>query len=71
MKEAVTARRRCSSEVFVFLAHRPGEAQFDFGQAEVILDGQISTVALFVMYLVCTEAVEEQRTGRPAPWPCS
>ena len=51
VKEAVAAWRLRSAEVFVPLAHRPGEAQVDFGQAEVTLDGQTTTVALFVMTL--------------------
>src|SRR5512135_2911605 len=51
VKDAVRAWRRSHAEVFVPLAHRPGEAQVDFGQAEVILDGQAAKVALFVMTL--------------------
>src|SRR5215468_5307353 len=51
VKEAVAAYRRKHAEVFVPLAHRPGEAQVDFGQAEILLDGQATTVALFVMTL--------------------
>ena len=51
VKEAVAAGRLHSAEVFVPLAHRPGEAQVDFGQAEVTLDGQTTTVALLVMTL--------------------
>ena len=57
MKEAVAVWRLRSAEVFVPLAHRPGEAQVDFGQAEVVLDGQTSTVALFVMTLPYSDAV--------------
>src|SRR3954449_1270159 len=38
VKEAVAARRARSAEVFVPLAHPPGEAQVDFGEAEVSLD---------------------------------
>src|SRR6476619_6349248 len=37
VKDAVRARRRSHAEVFVPLAHPPGEAQVDFGEAEVIL----------------------------------
>jgi transposase len=57
VKEAVAAWRTRSAEVFVPLAHRPGEAQVDFGQAEVVLDGQATTVALFVMTLPYSDAV--------------
>jgi len=35
VKEAVALHRRHNKEVFVPLSHRPGEAQFDFGQATV------------------------------------
>jgi transposase len=56
VKAAVAARRLRSAEVFVPLAHRPGEAQVDFGQAEVLLDGQTATVALFVMTLPYSDA---------------
>src|SRR5512135_2142823 len=51
VKDAVRAWRRSHAEVFVPLAHPPGEAQVDFGVAEVILDGQAAKVALFVMTL--------------------
>jgi transposase len=57
VKEAVAARKRRSAEVFVPLAHPPGEAQVDFGQAEVTLDGRTTTVALFVMTLPYSDAV--------------
>jgi transposase len=56
VKAAVAAWRLRSAEVFVPLAHRPGEAQVDFGQAEVTLDGQTATVALFVMTLPYSDA---------------
>src|SRR6516225_6763679 len=57
VKQAVAAWRLRSAEVFVPLAHRPGEAQVDFGQAAVTLDGQTTTVALFVMTLPYSDAV--------------
>jgi transposase len=56
VKEAVAAWRLRSAEVFVPLAHPPGEAQVDFGQAEVVLDGRAATVALFVMTLPYSDA---------------
>ncbi|HMB03353.1 MAG TPA: aminotransferase class I/II-fold pyridoxal phosphate-dependent enzyme, partial [Isosphaeraceae bacterium] len=42
VKEAVSAWRRTRAEVFVPLAHRPGFAQVDFGQAEVISSGMVA-----------------------------
>jgi hypothetical protein len=57
VKEVVAAWKRRSAEVFVPLAHPPGEAQVDFGQAEVVVDGQATTVALFVMTLPYSDAV--------------
>jgi transposase len=56
VKEAVAARRLRSAEVFIPLAHPPGEAQVDFGQAEITLDAQTTTVALFVMTLPYSDA---------------
>ena len=57
VRQAVTAWRRSHAEVFVPLAHRPGEAQVDFGQAEITLDGQTTKVALFVMTLPYCDAI--------------
>src|SRR5512142_1728782 len=57
VKVAVRAWRRSRAEVFVPLAHPPGEAQVDFGEAEVILDGQAAKVALFVMTLPYSDAL--------------
>src|SRR5512147_690849 len=57
VKDAVRAWRRTHAEVFVPLAHPPGEAQVDFGEAEVILDGQAAKVALFVMTLPYCDAL--------------
>jgi transposase len=57
IRQAVTAWRRSHAEVFVPLAHRPGEAQVDFGQAEITLDGQATKVALFVMTLPYSDAI--------------
>jgi transposase len=57
VKVAVAAYRRSHAEVFVPLAHRPGEAQVDFGEAEIVLNGQPTKVALFVMTLPYSDAV--------------
>jgi hypothetical protein len=39
------------------LAHRPGEAQVAFGEAEIHLDGQANKLALFVMTLPYSDAI--------------
>jgi transposase len=57
VKEAVSAWRRTRAEVFVPLTHRPGEAQVDLGEAEVVLDGRAAKVALFVMTLPYSDAI--------------
>ena len=57
VKEAVRERQRQSREVFMPLIHPPGEAQVDFGHADIIHDGQTTRVALFVMALVYSDAV--------------
>jgi transposase len=57
VKEAVRAWRRKSAEVFVPLSHPPGEAQVDFGQAQIVLRGELTTVALFVMTLPYSDAL--------------
>src|SRR5262249_49620513 len=46
VKQAVAAWKGTHAEVFVPLTHRPGEAQVDFGEAEVTLDRQSAKVAL-------------------------
>ncbi len=51
VKEAVRAWKQREAEVFVPLAHRPGEALVDFGQVEVKLGGEPVKVAMFVMTL--------------------
>ena len=57
VKDAVREWRREHTEVFVPLAHPPGEAQVDFGEAEVTLDGQPTKVTLFVMTLPYSDAI--------------
>ena len=51
VKEAVRELKRISQEVFVPLVHRPGEAQADFGQALVKMDGALRKVMDNVGYL--------------------
>lgn len=57
VKEAVREWERRHREVFVPLIHNPSEAQVDFGSAEIILDGQTTKVALFVMTLLYSDAI--------------
>jgi transposase len=57
VKQAVADWRRRSAEVFIPLAHPPGQAQVDFGEAEVSLDGRPVKVALFVMTLPYSDAI--------------
>ncbi len=51
VKEAVRTLKRTSQETFVPLAHAPGTAQMDFGQALVKMDGQLRKVMFFAMTL--------------------
>ena len=57
VKDAVCGWRQGHAEVFVPLAHPPGEAQVDFGGAEITLDGRPTKVALFVMTLPHSDAI--------------
>lgn len=45
-----------TAEVFMPLSHAAGEAQFDFGEAEVVLQGQPTKVAFCVMSLPYSDA---------------
>jgi transposase len=51
VKEAVRELTQRTQEVFVPLVHRPGEAQVDFGEALVKMNGRLRKVAFFVMAL--------------------
>jgi len=55
VKEAVRRMQATRQEVFVPLVHRPGEAQVDFGQALVKLNGRLRKVAFFVMSLAYSD----------------
>jgi transposase len=57
VKTAVAAWKQSHAEVFIPLAHRPGEAQVDFGEAQIALDGQAVKIALFVMTLPYSDAI--------------
>jgi len=56
VKDAVRAWKQTRAEVFMPLAHRPGEAQVDFGEATVVLRGEVTKVAYFVMSLTYSDA---------------
>jgi transposase len=51
VRAAVHDWRRGRAEVFVPLAHPPGEAQVDFGYAEVVIAGEPVKAAYFVLTL--------------------
>lgn len=57
VKDAVRAWKKRQAEVFVPLAHRPGDAQVDFGEAQVHLRGKAVKVALFVITLPYSDAI--------------
>src|SRR5262245_8858118 len=56
VRAAVADWRKTTAEVFVPLSHPPGEAQVDFGFAEVVIAGQRVTAAFFVMTLPHSDA---------------
>ena len=56
VKDAVRVWRQHRAEVFVPLSHPPGEAQVDFGEGDIILNGQQTTVAFLVMSLPYSDA---------------
>ena len=55
--EEVRRIRKRSAEVFMPLAHRPGEAQADFGEATVVYRGRERKIAFFVMTLPYSDAL--------------
>ena len=57
VKDAVRAWKQQSKEVFLPLSHPMGEAQVDFGFAQVDLAGRREKVALFVMTLPYSDAL--------------
>jgi transposase len=56
VRSAVAEWKRTQAEVFVPLAHPPGEAQMDFGHAEVVVAGEQVTAAVFVLTLPHSDA---------------
>jgi transposase len=57
VRDYVRSRRQVRKEVFVPLAHPPGHAQADFGEAVVILGGVEQKVRFFVMDLPQSDAI--------------
>jgi len=57
VKDAVRAWKQGHQEVFLPLSHPPGEAQVDFGEATITLQGVETKVALFVMTLPYSGAI--------------
>jgi transposase len=57
VKDAVRRFKRIRAQTYVPLFHPPGEAQVDYGFAEVILDGVTVQAALFVMSLPHSDAM--------------
>ncbi len=55
--DAVRAWKRVHAQTFVPLSHPLGEAQVDFGEATIFLNGEAVKVALFVMSLPYSDAV--------------
>jgi transposase len=56
VRDAVRQARRLRREVFVPLAHPPGEAQVDFGEAVATVGGRLRKVAFLVMALPHSDA---------------
>jgi transposase len=56
VRRYVAQHRRHGAEVFVPLSHPPGEAQFDFGEATVVIAGERTKAAFAVMTLPFSDA---------------
>ena len=61
---AVREWRQSRKEVFLPLSHPLGEAQVDYGEAKILLNGQETSVALFVMTLPYSGAIFVQAFPR-------
>jgi transposase len=57
VKDAVRELKAGRQEVFLPLSHPPGEAQVDFGFADVVVRGATTQVAVFVLSLPYSDAV--------------
>ena len=56
VRRYIAQTKRHASEVFVPLSHPPGEAQFDFGEATVVIAGERTKAAFAVMTLPFSDA---------------
>ena len=56
VKDYVRERRRRSREVFIPLAHDPGHAQVDFGEATAVIGGRDCKIHVFAMDLPHSDA---------------
>lgn len=56
IREAVREYKQRTAEVFVPLSHPPGEAQMDFGHAEVVVAGERVSASYLVMTLPYSDA---------------
>jgi transposase len=66
VRDYVRSRRQVRKEVFVPLAHPPGHAQADFGEAVVVLGGVEQKVRFFVMVAIERHWSERQWRRRRA-----
>ncbi len=57
VKDVVRELHAGRQEVFLPLAHPPGEAQVDFGFADIMLRGELTRVAVFTLSLPYADAV--------------
>ena len=64
VSDAVRVWKEQTREVFLPLSHPPGEAQVDFGYADIWLNGEQVKVALFVMTLPYSDAIFVQAFPR-------
>ncbi len=64
VKETVRDWKQSHREVYLPLSHPPGEAQVDYGEATVKLNGVETKVALFVMTLPYSGAIHVQAFPR-------
>ena len=63
VKDVVRQKTQRQQEVFVPLVHAPGEAQVDFGEALVKMNGTLRKVAFFVMALPYSDAPRHSGRG--------
>lgn len=64
VQEMVREWKGHRQEVFLPLSHHPGEAQVDFGYADVYLQGTLTKTCLFVMTLPYSDAIFMQAFPR-------